>query len=106
MEAAAWNRPSPARARRRSRRPFVIITTEPGDRVEFFIHPKGRVVISPKLFASALRCGQGPDGGYSTSRILCLRSRTRSGHSDRVEVGGDNFCESRAECLLGHNSRP
>jgi hypothetical protein len=29
--------------------------TEPGDRVKFFIHPDGSVVILPKLPASALR---------------------------------------------------
>jgi antitoxin PrlF len=41
---------------------------KPGDRVKFFIHPDGSVVLLPKLPASALRGIVGPLPAVSTGQ--------------------------------------
>jgi len=51
-----WNPRSPSRAKQQFRKLSVKhLGLEPGDRVKFFVHPDGSVVLLPKLSASAVR---------------------------------------------------
>ena len=52
----------------------VQLNLKPGDKVKFFFHPDGHVMILPKLLASALK-------GIVKSRYL--RLATRPGRADR-----------------------
>ena len=57
---------------------------KPGDRVKFFLHPDGTVVLLPKLPASALRGIIAPRHGR---RVTIARMREAAAAGGAAEVG-------------------